>query len=140
MIPAIYNDFIWWQGVNNDFYLVFKDKDGTMVDMAGHTALMQLRSDYGTEYPVIIELSTENGKLINEVIDLAQWETTDTTADNYIKPTDVGKYLLRIHLVPADTESLTVSQAIYDLKIIAPGGYRARPIMGVIVISKEVSR
>jgi hypothetical protein len=89
-------------------------------DLTGYTAKMQIR-EFVESDEVLIELSTENGRL-----------TIETLPDG-----DSG---INMFIDAEDTASLNFMNAVYDLKIISSGGYVYRIVAGSVELSKEITR
>jgi len=90
---------------------------GTPVDLAGYTALMDIRADIDSETPII---------------------TLSTADDTIVLEEEAGKIIIQI--AAQDTENLQFSRAVYDLELYSPDGIVTRLIQGSVTLSKEVTR
>lgn len=137
MTPGIYNMTIY-QGTTHHLVIAFKDSNRDVVDLTGCTARMQIRESFGTT--IIKELTTENFKLVINALNSPDWNTTDETATNYIKPADIsaGKKVLEMYLSDIETAALDFTAAKYDIEILA-GGTVQRLLMGTVTLDQEVT-
>lgn len=87
------------------------------VDITNYTARMQLRAKVDDD-TVILELTTENGGINIDSINKT----------------------ITITITPAQTELLTFTSAVYGLELESPGGVVTPLAVGVITLSKEVTR
>lgn len=103
----------------SDFELIIElqEDDGTIIDLTGYTAQMQIRPDTDSTV-IIIELSTANGRI---VIDGPAGKLTLTIAN-------------------ADTEAITQDVGVYDLEITSGGALIERILQGNVAFSPEVTR
>ncbi len=88
--------------------------------LVGYQALLQIREKPGA--PVIVELSTENGRIVI--------------------PATAPHNALVLALSPAETGALNFpvrGLAMYDLLLIAPDGTRYRPFEGPVRYSSAIS-
>jgi hypothetical protein len=90
--------------------------NNSYVNVDGYTAKMQVRQAV-TSTSVIVEMSTENGRIVTG--------TTD------------GKFT--ITLLPAETAPLPPGNYIYDLDITSPGGVRTTLLQGGFAIVAQVT-
>ena len=110
-------DFYIEQGATFVITLTWKDEEGSLVDLTGCTARMQVRKIVASE-TVLLELTTGNGRIS---IDVVKGEITLTVS-------------------ATDTASLTWKTAVYDLEIVHPDSTITRLLQGNVIISREVTR
>lgn len=105
------------QGTTFNPVLTWKDSNGTVIDITGYTARMQIRESI-TSDTLIDELTTENGGIT------------------------LGGVLGTITLLisAADTEAYTFTTGVYDLEMISPAGTVTRLLEGTIKLDLEVTR
>jgi hypothetical protein len=115
MTAGIYN-FTIDQGSNWNLNVVYKDSTGTVINLTGYTAAMQLRQNYNSD-TAELTLNTSNGGI---VITGAQ-----------------GKLVLSATAV--QTAALDAGFYVYDLEI-SSGGVVTRLIQGQITVAGEVTR
>jgi len=116
MAAAKYN-FEIEQGTTFTKPLVWKNNTGTVVNLSGYTARMQVRSSITSDV-VLLELTTENELIL-------------------ITPAQ-GKITLSID---ADTTSrINWTKGVYDLEVESSNGIVTRLLRGNITVSKEVTR
>ena len=115
MTAGIYN-FTIDQGSNWNLNVVYKDSTGTVINLTGYTAAMQLRQNYNSD-TAELTLNTSNGGI---VITGAQ-----------------GKLVLSATAI--QTGALDAGFYVYDLEI-SSGGVVTRLIQGQITVAGEVTR
>lgn len=101
------------QGADYAEVITWKDSAGTLVDLSGRTAKMQVRKSK-SDSSVALELSTENGRI------------TLTTTINLAVPATV-------------TSTLVPDVYAYDLEIYSQGS-TVRLLEGTFTVSGEVTR
>ena len=88
------------QGATFEFSFNWEDSEGTAVDLSFYTAKMQVRKNYGG--PLIIELSTENGRII---IDSNSQVTLFIPAEiTQLLP--AGKYVYDLKITDTDLDKI----------------------------------
>ena len=105
------------QGATLSLPIVWKDSSGTVINITGYTARMQVRQSVNSS-TVLLSATTENGKL---VIDGSLGKVT-------------------ISLSAADTAAITWHTGVYDLELVSSGGVVTRLLEGAVVVSREVTR
>lgn len=108
-------DFTIEQGATLKTDFIWKDETGSVVDLTGGTARMQIRPSLSSE-TIVLELTTENGGLV------IGGET--------------GKVTMNIS---ASQSSAITRGGVYDLEVVV-GPVVTRLLQGVVSISKEVTR
>lgn len=116
MTASIY-DFELEQGATSRKIIVWTDSNGTLRDLTGYSARMQIRQYVGSDV-VLFELSTTNGKIV-------------------ISPVD-GEIALYFSAI--DTEKMTWRRGKYDLELVSVSGEVTRLLQGKITISPEITR
>lgn len=97
---------------------VWKDSRKRAINLTGSTAKMQVRAVASFTSPVLLEFSTENGRIrLNE------------------KPGQI-----ELLLSAAETEALDFTSGVYDLVITDALGGETRLIEGRLTVSKGVTR
>ncbi|MYZ44227.1 hypothetical protein [Schauerella aestuarii] len=96
--------------------IAWNDNDGAAVNLAGATAVMQLRERYSSS-AVTIELSSANGRI---AIDPA------------------GKITLK--LSAELTSALSAKMGVYDLEVRFPNGSVTKILRGRYLVSPQVTR
>ncbi|WKZ86359.1 hypothetical protein N5B55_05235 [Ralstonia pickettii] len=116
-MPAAKQNFTIEQRATFKKRLQYRDTRGKPINLAGFTARMQIRSAANAA-EVLLDLSTENGRITlrgaSGAIDLL----VDSTA----------------------TGAITWTQAVYDLKLIAPDGTELRLLEGKVFASPGVTQ
>lgn len=97
--------------------IVWKDSTGTVVNLTGYTAKMQIRKSVSSD-EVLLELSTVNGKL----------SITENTGT------------ITMIFSAATTAAIDWSRGKYDLELTSSTGTVTRLIEGEITVSKEITR
>lgn len=105
------------QGATFTYNLIWKDSDGSPIDLTGYTARMQVRKNYNTS-DTLLDLTTENGAIT------------------------LGGSLGTIAVVGAadDTSAIDARTGVYDLELVSAGGTVTRLIEGKVTINPEVTR
>jgi hypothetical protein len=116
MTAAAY-DFVIEQGATLDKSFVWKDSTGTVINLSGYTARMQIRQTAASS-TVLLELTTLNGRII-------------ITA---------GEGKIRLLVTAADTGAITWQRGKYDLELVSSAGIVTRLLSGDVTVSKEVTR
>tara|TARA_R110000868_G_scaffold19150_4_gene82786 strand:+ start:5585 stop:5935 length:351 start_codon:yes stop_codon:yes gene_type:complete len=116
-MAAVNYDITIEQGATFQLNLVWKDPNGTAINLTGYTARMQVREKV-TSTTALISLTTENGGIT------------------------LGGAAGTIAVVAAATatDDITVKRGVYDLELISSGGIVTRLIEGCVTISPEVTR
>lgn len=115
MIAGDYNINIQ-QGATFERVLTVTESDGSILDLTGYTARMQIRPEVDSEV-VYANLTTENGLIV-----------VDSVA---------GTISLTIN---ASTTSAMTREGVYDLEIISSGGKIYKLLKGIVRIDHEVTR
>ena len=115
MLAGNYN-FTIDQGAHFERIVTITNADGTVYDLTGYTARMQIRTELDAE-DVVIELTTENGRIA-----LGDEEGTIT-----------------LTILAADTADIT-SDGVYDIEIIDDSDRVFRVLKGKIRLEPEVTR
>lgn len=110
-------DFEIEQGADKLKPFVWKDSNGTPVNLSNYTARLQVRKSVSAT-DVLFEMSTANNRI------------SIVAAD--------GKVILAFK--HADTSALTWKQGKYDLELTSGDGTRTRLLQGTITISPEITR
>lgn len=110
-------DFEIEQGATLLKPIVWKDSSGTVVNLTGYSAKMQIRKSAASP-DVLLELSTTNGKLT-------------------ITP-NTGTVTMIFNA--ATTTAIDWSRGRYDLELTSGTGVVTRLIEGEITVSKEITR
>lgn len=109
------------QGTTYTHNFTVQNADGTVRDLTGYTARMNVRRnfDFGN---ILIDATTSNGKLS-------------------LTPT---QGIVTLELEPSDTSDIRFAgealEGVYDLELVAPTGDVYRPLEGAFVINREVTR
>lgn len=96
--------------------IIWKDSTGTVIDLTGYTARMDVREDFYSVNPAIA-LTTENGGIVITALE--------------------GKIALNI--TAAATAALTIKKGVYDLELVN-GAVVTRLLEGRIRVKPEVTR
>ncbi len=110
-------NFIIEQGTTFSHSLTWLDESESAVNLTGFTARMQVRPNI-TEETVLLELTTENGRIV---------------ITNPLTGT------IELLVTAADTAAITWSSGVYDLEMVS-GSVVTRLVEGKIKVSKEVTR
>lgn len=113
-MAAVYN-FVIEQGATFGKSVQWKDSAGTVIDIQGYSARMQIRTDNFQE-TLLAELTTLNGKL-------------SISVDNKVV----------MSISAADTSMLTPGTYVYDLKL-EKDDVVTRLIQGSVIVTKEVTK
>lgn len=116
MTAAAY-DFVIEQGATLDKTFVWKDSTGTVINLSGYTARMQIRQTVGSS-TILLELTTLNNRII-------------------ITP---GQGKIQLLVAAADTGAITWQRGKYDLELVSSTGVVTRLLYGDVEVSKEVTR
>lgn len=116
-MPAATYNIICEQGATLDRTLTLKDSAGSLANLTGFTARMQVRTAAGSS-SVTLELSNDNNRII------------------------LGGPLgtVKLKVSAAVTAALTPSDYVYDLEITAPNGDVTRLVEGKFKVKAEVTR
>lgn len=116
MIPGSY-DFLMRQGSTWIQSIVWKDSNGTPVDLTGYVARMQIRQQVNSE-TIIVSLTTENNRI-------------ELDATN-------GK--LTLLLDATTTAAINQFSGVYDLELESSDGTVTAILAGRVKIAREVTR
>lgn len=105
------------QGATFRRRLTLKNDDGTLIDLSGYSARMQVRKTGESASP-LISLTTENGRI-----------SIDGSAGT-----------VTLLLTAIETETLLADAYIYDLELVSPVGDVQRLLEGRFVVSRNVTR
>ena len=119
--------FIVEQGATTDFEVEWKDKDGAAVDLAGYTARMQIRSDYGS-----------GGTLFASLTNVTASDGTGLSLLGSGAALPLASGSIGIFMSAAVTSAFTFTEAKYDLEMIK-GTKVTRLLSGKVKLSKEVT-
>ena len=104
------------QGATLSRPIVWKDANGTPIDVTGYTARLHVRKAVASA-TTLLELTSPTEIVVG---------TTD------------GKFT--INMTDVETAALTFVSGRYDLEVISPGGVVTRLLEGKFKVSKEVTR
>lgn len=104
------------QGTDWSLVLTLTNSDGTLVNLSGYTARMQIRRDYDSA-TVVMDLTTQNGRIV-----LGGAAGTITMS-----------------LTAALTSTIT-RNGVYDIELVSAGGQVSRPLRGDVILRREVTR
>lgn len=110
-------DILIEQGSTFSLNIVWKDSEGTPIDITGHTARMQIRKTVKST-DVLASATTENGKIVLG----GETGTIDVTIPN------------------SETSDLSIKCGVYDLELESDSGIVTRLIQGSVTVSPEVTR
>lgn len=113
--PAIYNDFVIYQGATFEEQLNFKNSQGENLDLGGYTARMKVKKSHA-DSDAILDLNTENNGI-----------TIDVALGN-----------LKILVSAADTANLNRGVFVFDLELVN-GDVVNRYMQGSMAVSAEVT-
>ena len=116
MTAAAY-DFVIEQGATLSKTFVWKDSTGTIINLSGYTARMQIRQTVSAS-TILLDLSTLNGRIIITAL--------------------TGQ--IRLLVAAADTGAITWQRGKYDLELVSSTGVVTRLLYGEVEVSKEVTR
>lgn len=105
------------QGTTFSPTMSYKDDEGTLINLTGYTARMQVRSKK-TSSTTLEDFTTENGGI-----------TLGGIAGT-----------ITINKSATDTAAISYSKGVYDLELISSGGIVTRLLEGSIVVSGETTR
>ena len=127
MAAGQYN-FTIEQGATLKKQFTYKDSTGTVVDLNGYDARMQIRSTVGASDTIEnLTYTGQDGTRIAAGLDILP--TTGSEASGTIE----------LHIHHASSSLYTFDQAVYDLEI-QTGSIVTRLLQGRIKLSKEVTR
>ena len=113
---ASMHNFTCDQGATFSREIILKDSGGTVIDITGATAEMDVREKVNST-TTLVELSTSNGRIV----------------------VDGPNGKLTLTIAAADTALLTTLCAVYDLKITYISGEVARLLEGTFTLDLEVT-
>ena len=113
---GIYN-IIADQGATFTRQLTWKDTDGSAINLTGYTARMQLRSSVDASGAAVLELTTENNRIV--------LGGTAGTIDLSVSAASMG--------------SVTANTYVYDLELVS-GAVVTRLVQGTFQVRAEVTR
>jgi hypothetical protein len=116
MTAGIYNATID-QGATWSVTVLYKNSDGTAINLTGFTAAMQVRQQYSSETAELTLSSPSNGIVI-----------TGAT----------GTVLITISA--AQTRALEEGYYVYDVELTSPSALVTRLIQGQLTVAPEVTR
>lgn len=105
------------QGATFDITLTCRDEAGTLVNLTGYTARMQIRANKKAT-TTLLELTTENGRIV-----LGGAAGT-----------------LQLILSATVTAAIDWTRGVYDLEVINADGFVQRLWQGDVEVDKEVTR
>lgn len=113
------------QGATFSVSIVWKNSDGTVKDLTGYTAKMQIRENYSEVNP-LETLSTSNGEIV----------ITDNTIVMSLPPS-------RTSAIPVDTGQSSIppkSKYVYDLELTDTANNVTRLLYGAVEVTAEVTK
>lgn len=116
-MPAATYNIICEQGATLDRTLTLKDSTGSLANLTGFTAKMQVRTAAAVS-GVALELSSDNNRIV------------------------LGGALgtVKLKVSAAVTAALTPNDYVYDLELTAPNGDVTRLVEGKFKVKAEVTR
>ena len=116
------------QGATYTGSIVWTDSNRVPRNLTGYSARMQIRKDYSANAAIILELTTENGRLIltpsegriDMIIDAEDTETIPVIRSGNSKP-------------PKSTY-------VYDIEVVDPSRHVTRLALGDVNVFAEVTR
>lgn len=115
-MSAATHNFVIDQGADWYITFIYKDANGTAINLTGYTAALQIRDTYA-DSTTDLSLTSSSGITITAA--------TGT---------------LDVHATAAQTGAITAGNYVYDLEITSSGGVVTRLVQGKIVISPQVTR
>ena len=119
------------QGATTDFEIKWTDSAGSMVDLAGYTGTMQIKSSAGGSVYATLSSSlsgTQTKASGSQFLSMSGSNLTTAVVSG-----SIGVYIG--HDV---TDSLTFTEAVYDLEM-AKGESKIRLLQGKVKLSKEIT-
>lgn len=116
-MPAAKKAFVIEQYATFARRLVWKDSRGRPVNLTGCVVRMQVRDNVASN-TILLEMTSQNGRIL----------VTPLTGT------------IDIQLPANDTNALTWTTAVYDIKVEFPNGIEYRILEGVIRVSPGVTR
>lgn len=90
--------------------------DGSLVNLSGYTARMQVRRDYDST-TTLVELTTANGRIV------------------------LGGAAGTITLSLSATVTAGIARSgVWDIELVSAGGVVSRPLRGAFILEREVTR
>lgn len=120
MAAGKYN-FVIEQGTTTNFYLQYKDVNGTPITLEEYSAQMQIRPNYA-------DLTSDKYLTLSSSLD---------TDGSGIILSESGS--MRIHISAEKTDAMKFDEALYDLEIYS-GSYVSRLLEGKVKVKKSVTR
>jgi len=116
-MTAARRNIIIEQGATFTYNLIYKDSEGTPVNLTGYTARMQVRKNVNSS-DTLLDLNTENGAIV------------------------LGGSAGTIDITASATETASINSKIgaYDLEIESSSGVVKRLVEGDVTINPEVTR
>ena len=126
--------FVIEQGTTVMFEVVYKDSNGTPIDLSGYTGRMQFRNSYAdnpnsTVYLTLSSSLNPDGTGLN------------FSGSNGTTPPTSGS--IGVYIASCTSSALTFNTAYYDLEIYSGSGacpYTIRLLEGQVKLSQEVTR
>lgn len=117
-MPAIQNDLVIEKGATFNETLVYRDPSGTLINLTGFTARMQIRETQDSADP-IVDLTTGDGITLGGSAGTIQIFISDT-----------------------DTSAIVETEGVYDFELISPDpdNYVDRIMEGRVQFKEEVTR
>ncbi len=117
-MPAAQYDITIEQGATFLLDLLWKDSNGTPVDLTGYAARMQVRRKYDAPDPALLSFTDANGAI-----------TLGGAAGT-----------IAIKGLATLTDVVPAKQGVYDLELVAPNGDVTRLVAGIVIVTPEVTR
>lgn len=115
------------QGATTNFQVVYKDANGTPINLSGYHARMQIRETKASSI-VICRLSSSRD---------SDGTGLNLSGSNGNLPLSSGS--IGVYISAASSSNFNFDTAVYDLELVS-GSFVTRLIQGVIKLDKEVTR
>jgi hypothetical protein len=128
--------FIYEQGTTTDFEIVWKDSAGSLVDLSGYEAKMQIKTDYlDNSGTTVLTLTSSAGDTYTKAADKAFISLSGSNLTTVPESGSIGIYIG----YTAGT-SITANEYFYDLELTHTNtAKRTRLIEGKVKVSKQVT-
>ncbi len=124
--------FVIEQGATTDFQIVYKDANGTAIDLSGYIAAMQIRDSRGGS-TLYATLTSSLGDSYNKSADNS---FLSLSGSNLITPQSSGS--IGVYIGHELTTAMNFGEAYYDIEM-TNGVSRERLLEGKVQLRKQVT-
>ena len=128
--------FVVERGATTDFEIVYKDSTGTLVDLTGYSASMQIKDARPGETATTfasLSSSLASGTNYSKTVSSAFLSLSGSNLTNPLSSGSIGVYIGY-----GVTDNFTFSKGVYDIELTS-GSIRTRLLEGNVTVTQQVT-